>query len=160
MDPIIRRINDIMPALFIDGVIIDDPSSILNLDPELVEEIDVIKSQYVIGYVTFNGIINVITKAGDFSNVPMPRNAIRYTFKGHDYNFEFKMPDYSTDEKKKNRMPDFRNTLYWNSDLKPDKNGKILIHITTSDFITDYMINFHGAAGNKCFSAKKTIRVE
>jgi hypothetical protein len=160
LDPITKRASDNMPALFVDGVIIDDPSSIINLDPELVEEIDVIKSEYIIGYVTFIGIINIITKTGDFSNVPMPRNAVRYTFKGNDYNFKFNIPDYSTDDKKKNRMPDFRNTLYWNSDLKPDKNGKILIHLTASDFISDYVVNFQGASGNKLFSIKKTIRVE
>jgi hypothetical protein len=160
VDPVTKRTSDIMPALFVDGVMIDNPSSILNMDPELVEEIDVIRNEYIIGYVAFSGIINVITKAGDFSSVPLPRNAVRYTFKDHDYNFEFKSPDYSSDEKNRKRMPDFRNTLYWNSTLKPDKNGKILIHLTASDFISDYLINFQGAAGDRLFSIKKTIRVE
>ena len=160
LDPLTRRIKDNMPALFVDGVIIDDPSAIINLDPELVEEIDIIKNEYIVGFVTFSGIINVITKAGDFSNVPLPRNAVRIRYRDRDYGFKFKYPDYSSDDKKNDRIPDFRNTLYWNPDLKPDKNGKILIDIATSDFISDYEINLQGAAGGKLFSNRKTIKVE
>jgi heme/copper-type cytochrome/quinol oxidase subunit 2 len=125
-----------------------------------VEEIDIIKNEYIVGFVTFSGIINVITKAGDFSNVPLPRNAVRIRYRDRDYGFKFKYPDYSSDDKKNDRIPDFRNTLYWNPDLKPDKNGKILIDITTSDFISDYEINLQGAAGGKLFSNRKTIKVE
>jgi hypothetical protein len=159
-DPVTRRANDILPVLLIDGVIIDDPDLILNLDPELVEEIDVIKSEYIIGHVEFSGIINVITKAGDFSNIPLPRNAVRFYFKDHDYNYRFKLPDYSSENKKKDRTPDFRNTLFWSSELKPDKNGKIIIDIPASDFVSDYLINFQGVVGNKPFSVSKKIRVE
>jgi hypothetical protein len=156
-DPVSRRFNANPPSLFVDGVIIEDPSVIANLDPELVEEIDVIKSEYIVGHVIFNGIINVITKTGDFRAVPLPKNFVRFTFKVHDTSFRFKVQENSPDDKK---IPDFRNTLFWNPDLKPDKNGKILVEINASDFISDYLINFQGTSGGKHFSVKKNIRVE
>lgn len=160
LDPVSKKENEIMPTLLVDGVVVDDPASILDLDPELVEEIDVINSEYIVGSVKLSGIINVITKAGDFSSVSLPRNAVRYTFKDHDLSYKFKVPDYSSDVKKNARIPDFRNTLYWDSGLKPDKNGKIQIEIPASDFVSDYIINFQGVAGDRLFSIRKTIRVE
>jgi hypothetical protein len=159
-DPVSRNYYDNSPALLVDGVIIDDPSVIINLDPELVEKIDVIKGEYIVGDVIFSGIISVITKAGDFSNVSMPPNAIRIRNNNYDFARRYKSPDYSSVFTKTDRNPDFRNTLYWNHNLKPDSQGKIIVDIVTSDFVSIYEINLQGAAGGKLFSIRKSIRVE
>lgn len=62
---------------------------------------------------------------------------------------------------KNGRIPDFRNTLYWNPSVKPDKDGRIGIEFWTSDFTTDYEINIQGITSEgKAFSIKKIIRVK
>jgi len=154
------RIFDKPPGLFIDGVLINDPALIANLDPDLVEKIDVVKDAYFIGDYFFLGIINVITEAGDFSNVALPDHAIRLPYRVTEPVIVFLSPDYSAQESKQNRIPDFRNTLYWNPSVKPDTGNKISIEFCASDLPGDYILYIQGitAQGDK-ISLKKTIRI-
>jgi hypothetical protein len=158
-DPVTRNFYDSHPALFIDGVIFDDPSAIINLDPELVEKIDIIKDEYIIGDVFLSGIISAITKAGDLSNVSLPENAIRIMDNSIAITRRFKSPAHESVSSESGRIPDFRNTLYWNHSIQPDKPGRFNIEFMTSDFVSSYEISFQGAADGKLFSAKKILRV-
>jgi len=60
-----------MPCLMVDGVIIYNPDLNIDLDPELVDKIDVIKEKYFVGSYAFPGIVNVMTKKADFRAVPL-----------------------------------------------------------------------------------------
>jgi hypothetical protein len=161
LDPVTNEIYYKQPLLMVDGVIINDPSIIAGLDPEAVEKIDVIKDRYVVGDCLFYGIINIITKAGDCKNVTLPDYAIRGTPRVYDQVISFSSPDYTSSESKQNRVPDFRNTLYWNPAVKPDKNGKYVVEFWSSDFASDYMINIQGVADdNISVSFRKLIKVE
>jgi hypothetical protein len=149
------------PSLLIDGVIVKDPSLIVNLDPDIVEKIDVIKGKYLVGDYFFQGLVNVITKAGDFSCIPLPDYMIRIPYKVIDAGFCFSSPDYSNTEIKKSKIPDFRNTLYWNPSVRPDQNGKVNIEFWTSDVIAEYEINIQGITkGGKLVSARKSINIK
>jgi hypothetical protein len=162
---IVDRIEDdpyaLSPVLLLDGVIIKDASVIAGLDPEIVEKIDVVKEKYLVRDYSFPGIINVITKAGDFSSVPLPEYMIRLPYKVTEPVLSFVSPDYSSEKAKNSRVPDFRNTLYWNPSVAPDKEGKIKVEFWTSDVVTDYEINIQGITSDgKAISAKKIVRVE
>jgi hypothetical protein len=160
-DPINNRPYDNPPGLFVDGVMVKDPGIIAGFDPEIVEKIEVVKEKYFVGDYLFYGIINIITKAGDFSNATLPDDAIRLPYRVVDPVSSFISPDYSSAEKKKSRIPDFRNTLYWNPSVKPDKEGKARIEFWTSDFVSDYEINIQGiAADGKVYSLRKIIKVK
>jgi hypothetical protein len=56
----------------------------------------------------------------------------------------FSTPDYPVDSLKDNRIPDFRNTLYWNPDLKTDEDGKADLEFYTSDESGEYTIYSRG----------------
>jgi hypothetical protein len=149
------------PGLFIDGVKVKDPSVIAGLNPEIVEKIDVIRERYFVGNYFFYGIVNIITKAGDFSNVTLPDYAIRLLYRVIDPVYSFTSPDYSTAAMKKNRIPDFRNTLYWNPSVKPDHNGKSKVEFWSADNKTSYLINIQGITQDgKLFSFHKNIKVK
>ncbi len=149
------------PCLLVDGVIIKDPSIIANLDPEIVEEIDVIKQKYLVGKYFFPGIINVITKSGDFSCVSLPDYMIRLPYRVIDRVWSFLSPDYSSAEIKNRRIPDFRNTLYWNPSVKQDTNGRTRIEFWSSDVVSDYEVNIQGITQDgKLISTRKFIRVK
>jgi hypothetical protein len=159
------RVDDnqyiLSPRLLIDGVIIKDPSMIADLDPEIVEKIDVIKEKYVVADYLFSGIVNAITKSGDFSCVPLPDYMIRLPYRVIDPLKSFYAPDYSSEEMKESPVPDFRNTLYWNPSVSPDNGRKIRIEFWTSDVVSDYEINIQGITlEGKPISAKKLIKVE
>jgi hypothetical protein len=160
-DPVENKVFDEPPILLIDGVVIHDPGIIANLDPELVEKIDAVKSRYFVGNYLFHGLVNVITRAGDFSNISLPDYAVRLPYLATDQPDSFPSVDYTLPESKKSRIPDFRNTMYWNSSVKPDNEGKAEIEFWTSDYKSDYEINIQGITGDgKFVSLRKEIKVK
>ena len=56
------------PDLFLDGVKINNASIIEELDPSIVERIDVIKEKYFVGNYSFPGLVNITTRSADFSS--------------------------------------------------------------------------------------------
>jgi hypothetical protein len=160
-DPIINKVYETPPGLMIDGVIIYDPALIANIDPEMVEKIDVVKGRYFVGDYLFYGIVNVISRDGDFGLVDLPEYSTRLQYRVIDPVKSFISPDYITREKLSRRIPDFRNTLYWNPSVKPDKNGKTRIEFWTSDIISDYIINIQGITSEgRLISSTRIIEVE
>lgn len=148
------------PVLMIDGVIIKDASVIAGLDPELVDRIDVVREEYMVGDYLFYGIVNIITHAGDFSNGTLPDEALRYPYRVLEPVSAFESPDYSSPEEKTSRIPDFRTTLYWNPSVITDKNGKARISFRTSDLTSDYKISIQGVTPDgKPVSIRKTLKV-
>lgn len=160
VDPVLNSYLKYPPELFIDGVRIDDPAKIVGLDPEFVERIDVVKGKYYVGDYLFYGIINVITKAGDFSSVNLPDYAVRMFYRAADPVSYFSSPVYSAPDQKQSRIPDFRNTLYWNPSVK-NVNGKTTLEFWSSDFPSGYEINIQGVtSGGTPVSYKKRIKTE
>ncbi len=148
------------PLVMIDGVIINDLTVLVDLDPETVEKIEVVKTPYLIGDLILHGIVNVITRSGDFSNVTMPDYAVVLTYRVVDEPYAFNAPDYSDDQKRLSRTPDLRNTLYWNPSVKTDSYGEALIEFWTSDYPGVYNINIQGISGKgEKLSFQKTITV-
>lgn len=160
-DPVENKVYDKPPLLLIDGVVVKDPAVIANLDPELVEKIDAVKSRYFIGEYMFYGLVNVITRAGDFSNITLPDYAVRLPYRITEPVNAFSSPDYSLQEKRQSRIPDFRNTLYWNSSVVPDKEGKAKADFWTSDIKSDYEISIQGVNFSGEFvSCRKTMKIK
>jgi hypothetical protein len=151
----------VTPCLMIDGVIITDPSLIVDLDPEIVEKIDVIKERYVVGKYLFPGIVNVITRSGDFSCVALPPYMIRLSYRVADPVRSFVSPDYSAESAKTSRIPDYRNTLFWDPSVKTDEGGRTAVTCWSSDNTGDYVINVQGITPDgRIISMRKTFRVK
>lgn len=160
-DPVDNRAYDKPPVVFVDGVVVKDPGVIAGLDPELVEKIDAVKSRYFIGEYLFFGLVNVITKAGDFSNVPLPDQAIRIAYQAYGQAKAFSAPDYSNALTVKSRIPDFRNTLYWNPAIRAGNDLNFQVRFWTSDFRGDFEVLVQGVAGGgKAFSCRKIMKVQ
>ncbi len=160
-DPVENKIYDRPPILFADGVVIKDPAIIANLDPELVEKIDAVKARYFVGDYMFYGLVNIITRSGDFSHFTLPDYAVRLRYRAIDDPKSFSSPEYDSAKKTDSRLPDFRNTLYWNPDVKFDSVGKASVSFYTSDVKSEYKILIHGVSRNGEFiSAGKIIRVK
>lgn len=160
-DPVDNTIYKKPPVLFIDGVVINDPAVLAGLDPAIVEKIDIVNVLYLVGDYYFFGLVNVITRAGDYSSVTLPDYAVRLHYKAVDPVRSFYSPDYSTSEMKERRIPDFRNTLYWNPSVNPDENGKAGVEFWSSDISGYYDVNIQGITSDgKACSYRKIIKVE
>jgi hypothetical protein len=156
-----NRMNTRPPSMLIDGVKVDDAGSIAGLDPEIVEKIDVVKDPYLAGRYIFYGLINVITRKGDFSCIDLPDYAVRLPIRVTDPVSSFISSEYSTREKKRSSIPDFRNTLFWDPSPVRGNDGKVRAEFWTSDVASDYVINIQGiTAEGEPVSFRKVIKVE
>lgn len=154
VDPINDSYLKEPPVLFIDGVRISDAGQIVNLDPEYVERIDAVKVKYLVGDYLFHGLINVITKSADFSKTELPGYAVRMLYRAVENVNTFFYPEYPTTSSMSSRIPDFRNTLYWNPEVS--KN----IEFWSSDYSSDYEINIEGVLNNgQLISIKKLLKI-
>jgi hypothetical protein len=160
-DPVYNMPYEKPPVLMVDGVIVHDPAVIADLDPELVEEIDVIRARYIVGDYLFYGLINIITYAGDFSSITLPGYAVRLPGGVTETVMKFHMPDYSLQAARESRIPDFRNTLYWNPSVTRDEGGKCVTEFWSSDLPGEYDINIQGVTSDgKSISLRKTLQVK
>lgn len=135
------------PLVMIDGVIINDLAVLADLNPETVEKIEVVKTPYLIGDLVLHGIVNVITRPGNFSGITMPDYAVILPYGVVDNPASISAPDYSDEQIRMNRTPDLRNTLYWNPSVKTGINGEAEIQFWTSDLPGTYIINIQGISG-------------
>lgn len=160
-DPVTYESYEYPPGMMVDGVIIKDPTIIGNIDPEAVEKIDIIKDRYYVGDFQFFGIVNIITRAGDFSSVTLPDFATRISYRVVEPVLTFASPEYSLPGKTSQRIPDFRNTLWWTPAVSIDKSGKSGVEFWTSDESGNYIINIEGiTTDGKPVSIRKKIKIE
>lgn len=160
-DPVENRAYEKPPVLFVDGVVVKDAGVIAGIDPELVERIDAVKSRYVVGEYLFFGLVNVITKTGDFSNIPLPDQAIRLAYQAYGQAETFSEPDYGDPVTRNNRIPDFRNTLYWNPSVTTGNKRDTSVRFWTSDFRGPFEVLVQGVTDKgEVFSFRKIIKVQ
>jgi len=147
------------PLVMIDGVIINDLNVLASLNPELVEKIEVVMTPYLIGDLILHGIVNVITRQGDFSSIDMPEYAVILPYRVTEPQPVFISPDYSGRDDRESRIPDLRNTLYWNPSIITDKNAEAEISFWTSDQPGEYTVIVRGISpgGNKILATKKFL---
>ncbi len=149
------------PTVMVDGVVLKDPSLIAGIDPELVEQIDVIKEKYVAGDYSFPGIVNVITKSADFSVVDLPAGMVRLNYRVTDPVRAFALPDYSSEATRNNRIPDNRTTLCWDPGLSSNPGVSPSVTFPAGDIRGDYLLRLEGiTAGGRVVSKRVRIRVK
>ncbi|MDX9725282.1 MAG: hypothetical protein RBT38_02765 [Bacteroidales bacterium] len=147
------------PLVMIDGVILNNLNVLASLNPELVEKIEVVMTPYLIGDLILHGIVNIITRQGDFSAVEMPEYAVILPYRVTEPRFFFESPDYSDRDGRESRVPDLRNTLYWNPSVSADKNGEAEVTFWTSDLPGEYSVVLRGISpfGEKILAISKFL---
>lgn len=133
--------NDLLPLVLIDGVLIQNHNSIIDYNSKNIKLIKVIRDKYIYGGQSFNGIIIIETLKGDY-NPSIKGNYVK--------RFELDKPEIHKNYFKQeyrdpnlNRIPDFRNQLFWHPDLTLN-NEENQIYFYTSDIIGDFEINIEG----------------
>jgi hypothetical protein len=135
------------PLVIVDGVPIYDFDKILEIKSSEIEKIEVLNTRYFISDLIIEGIINIVSKKGNLSVLEFDRSIFRQEFSGFD-DHKFFSQNYSADEQKSSRLPDFRNTLYWNPDVRTDKSGRAAVEFYTSDETGEYLVIVEGFAAD------------
>jgi hypothetical protein len=141
--------------ILVDGVMVQ--SFVLNMiQPSIVDRVDVLKdiakiAQY--GLRAGGGaagpntpkVINILTKRGGMSEAETFAGKEKSMWQGYALVREFYSPKY--DKATTNSSPDRRATLYWNPNIKTDKNGKATISFYNSDIAKRFRIAIEGTDG-------------
>ncbi len=150
------------PALVIvDGVPVRNITGLLEMPGRLMERIDIINVRYFFSDFIFDGIISFVTKKGNLSDLGYDDTVFRQVYEGCSESKGFYSPSYDSDSLRKNHLPDFRNTLFWDPFPKMNNGGKISVEFYTSDEPGDYLIRVDGiTADGRIISARNSFRVE
>ncbi len=145
------------PLLMIDGVAIFDVEAVLAVSPRLIERVEIVNAPYIRGNVTFGGIISLISKNNDLGYIDLPSSGLLVNYQMLD------LPGSDTilNSVEDPRMPDVRNTLYWNPKLELKSEVDQKISFRTADMKGDYEILIRGSdSSGKYLEKRVPFRVE
>jgi len=133
------------PLVLIDGVPVFDIDKFINdYDPLKIYKLEVVKRKYFFGYKSFDGILAFTTYKGDLAGYELDRNAIVLNYEGLQLQRRFYSPEYENEEQLNNHLPDFRNLLYWNPEIKTNSQGNQEEEFYTSDLPGKYAMMVQG----------------
>ncbi|MBV6647097.1 MAG: hypothetical protein KI790_16690 [Cyclobacteriaceae bacterium] len=130
------------PLVMVDGIPVFREKTILETPSSLFRKIDVIYSPFYLGRKRFGGVVSLYT----YQNRP---SSTRVDL-GENYSYpELQFSEVNalkTHTKSAAEGPeaDFRNTLCWEPNVRPDENRKIHLSCYTSDAVGTYMVLVRG----------------
>ena len=123
------------PLVLVDWVAIDDIEKILAMQPNEIDRIELVNTPYIKGNIVYGGIIGFVSKKNDFAGIDLPTSGtfINYSF------LEACAETIPTGPFPAN-IPDSRNTLYWDPDVKLNDKGVSEISFFAPDTPGKYYI--------------------
>jgi hypothetical protein len=125
------------PLIFIDNIRINDSEQLLKTPLSKIEKVEVINTDYIVGSTKYYGILSFYSRNKDFTGLDLNKNSMFFTYdcfsdtiSGFDINRN--SSDY--------RIPDRRNLLYWNPDIRLSTDKKTTISFFTSDCTGNYIV--------------------
>lgn len=104
---------DNAPLTLIDGVPVNDADKMMAFDPLKLRSVDVVAGRYFHHTQAYEGIVSFKTYNGDLGGYELDTDNVVIEYNALQRQQEFYQPVYDTEEKKKSRLPDFRNVLSW-----------------------------------------------
>ena len=145
------------PLLMIDGVAIFDIEAVLAVSPRLIDRVEIVNAPYIRGNVSFGGIISLISKNNDLGYIDLPSSGLLVNYQM----MNLAGSDTKADEILDPRLPDVRNTLYWNPDLELTQETGQRISFRTADMKGSYEILIRGIDSTGKYLEKQVpFRVE
>lgn len=158
-DPEGDIITEYQPLLLVDGVPVLDQSTFLQINNKLIKSAEVVQSQIWLNPGKFGGLVQLQSFEADARCFELPETALQRSYLAFLPRRLFEQPDYPAE--KEREIPDFRNTLYWNAQIKTNENGRATVRFSTSDAIGDYEIRVEAVSKNGYMgSGRETLVVE
>lgn len=99
--------------VMVDGVPLFNPNAIFNFDPVRIKTLELIPKSYVLGSSVFHALASFRSYTENFEGFELAGNVAQVDYEGLQMSREFYSPQYGNQQLKGNRIPDLRNTLYW-----------------------------------------------
>ena len=101
------------PLIMVDGVAVFDVEAVLAISPGYIERLEVVEAPFVRGNLTFGGIVNLISRKGDMGYIYLPSSGLLVNYSM----FGTPQSGRQVNQTDNPRLPDVRNTIYWNPHL-------------------------------------------
>jgi hypothetical protein len=144
------------PAIFLDGVYVDDVNKIIGLGSEQIKKIDMITPERAFGDLVFSGVISITSKANEMMHSKPAPYSIR--IKNDNINSGANLvPDNSFPNE---NTPFLRQLLYWNPNLEVNLTEDTHFEFYTSENQAKFSIKVEGVSEDGTpISASSTIQV-
>lgn len=121
------------PLVLLDGIPVFNMNKVFTVDPLKVRKLEVVPFRYYYGPSTEEGIFSFTTYKGDLGGVELDPRAIVVDYEGMQLSRQFYSPVYDTETRTANRLPDFRNLLYWTPYIKQHGAGDGISFYTSDE---------------------------
>jgi hypothetical protein len=123
-------------------------NKLIAFDPLKIKRIDVVPQVYHLGSQAYNGIAGLSSYKGDMAGFTVDPSALILEYEGMQPQRQFYSPKYNPPGNLENRLPDFRNTLYWDPNMKTGEGMNTSLEFYTGDIPGKYWITAQGITGN------------
>ncbi|MEP6950351.1 MAG: hypothetical protein ABI863_13790 [Ginsengibacter sp.] len=145
------------PLVLLDGVPVFNIDKIIAYDPLKVQKLEVVAEKYHFGKISAEGIVSYTTYKGTLEGFALNPHDLVLDYEGLQQQRIFYSPEYATEDERVNRLPDFRNLLFWTPQLNTGSNGKGSFSFYTGDIPGKYLVVVQGLAPNGCAGANSFI---
>lgn len=145
------------PLILLDGVPVFDVNKMIAYDPLKVQKLDVVAAKYYWGPIVAEGIVSYTTYKGNLPDYTLNPHDVILDYDGLQQRRIFYSPDYSSENARQNRLPDFRDVLYWSPDVSTNEKGNGHISFFTGDISGKYLVVLQGISANGNAGSKSFI---
>lgn len=146
--PEAQSMFDENPLVLLDGVPVFDINKIIAYDPLKVQKLEVVASKYYYGPMLSYGIVSYTTYKGNLDGYTLNPNDLVLDYDGLQKQRIFYSPDYSDDKELHSPLPDFRDLLYWSSEITTNEKGNGSFSFYTGDIPGKYYVDIQGITTN------------
>jgi hypothetical protein len=132
------------PLVILDGMPIFNIDKLMAYNPLKIKKLDIISRQYHFGNMSFDGILNFVTYTGTLPNYLLDPQTTIIDYEGLQMQRDFYSPIYDTQQKLENRLPDFRNLLYWSPEIIINQKGTQDLTFYSSDLAGKFVAVVQG----------------
>jgi hypothetical protein len=165
-DKLYLHVNDpsIFPQLpesalvLVDGLYLENQNDLVNYNMKNVYKIELIVGRYYVGSKSFNGLISFTTFDRDFKSTQTGSSIVKPTVLRPQPKKIYNKVNYENVADNQ-RIPDFRNQLFWNPDVQLNKDSETSFY--TSDLSGTFEIRLEGFTKSGIpVSIKENIEVQ
>lgn len=126
------------PLILLDGTPIFDHNKLMEVDPLLIDKLEIITQPYYFLNIIFDGVVSYSSYKPGMLDSPIDSGLV-INYNNYDVLREFVLPqtDVTT-------MPDVRHLLFWNPDVTINNPDEVKLEFYTSDVVGTYVVKVNG----------------
>ena len=155
------KINTYMkeePAIFLNGILMDNLENIIHMGTEQLKKIECVNETRVYGDFYFDGILSICSPNLRMDGISL-KNSVNFFWEEN-----LKPTTFSNETRIKEldkAQPDFRQTMYWNPSVELSKSNPSSIEFYSSDLDGEYRVIIEGVGSDgKIIHGETTFTVE